>query len=156
MAGTRSWRQRCGHGAGACAELSVVPLLPPAWVPLAALHLPSQPPTAYASPATPPQYELLRYAHPDADLASTDLQALQGGAPPPPDGQGPLLGLRLAFTLPASCYATMLIRELTKQPTSVAHHKGMSAAAGAAVTEAGATEAGAAAAGAVGKAEEQG
>lgn len=84
----------------------------------------------------PLQYELLRYAHPDADLAGTELQALQGGVPPPPDGEGPHLGLRLAFTLPASCYATMLIRELTKQPTSVAHHKGMSAAAGAAAGEA--------------------
>ncbi len=36
---------------------------------------------------------------------------------------GRLLGLRLSFTLPASCYATMLIRELTKQPTGAEHHK---------------------------------
>lgn len=88
-------------------------------------------------PITAPllQYELVRYRHPDADLATTDLQALQGAAaaaPVPPgddgggeEGEGRLLGLRLAFTLPASCYATMLIRELTKQPTSVAHHKAL-------------------------------
>lgn len=55
---------------------------------------------------------------------------LQGHQLPPavaPDDAegGRLLGLRLAFTLPASCYATMLIRELTKQPTGAEHHKAM-------------------------------
>ena len=33
----------------------------------------------------------------------------------PPAGR--FLGLRLSFFLPSSCYATMLIRELTKKPT---------------------------------------
>lgn len=78
----------------------------------------------------PSQCQLLRYSHPDADLALTDLQALQGQQLPPAVGPddaegGRLLGLRLAFTLPASCYATMLIRELTKQPTGAEHHKAL-------------------------------
>jgi tRNA pseudouridine13 synthase len=93
------------------------------------------------------QYELIHYDNPDADLARTDLMELQGKQPPPPaapaaegEGQaageagasggaasgsasgGRYLGLRLAFTLPTACYATMLIRELTKQSTSVAYH----------------------------------
>ena len=99
------------------------------------------------SPALLPcvQYELIHYDNPDADLACTDLVELQGKQLPPPaapaavvpaaegEGQaageaggsgsaGRYLGLRLAFTLPTACYATMLIRELTKQCTSVAHH----------------------------------
>ena len=40
---------------------------------------------------------------------------------------GQHLALALSFTLPSSCYATMLIRELTKQATTVDHHKGMTA-----------------------------
>ncbi len=36
-----------------------------------------------------------------------------------------LLALSLKFQLPPSCYATMLIRELTKNCTSKAHHKAL-------------------------------
>jgi len=132
--------------------------------PLPRLFTPSSP---NPLPASCLQYKLLHYSHPDADLASTELQALQGKAPSAQvqravdaaaaaaaaglqqgaeaeaSGQGQMqegeqeqkqeqgpqageyLGLRLSFTLPASCYATMLIRELTKQPTSVAHHKAL-------------------------------
>ena len=36
-----------------------------------------------------------------------------------------LLALSLRFQLPPSCYATMLIRELTKNCTSKAHHKAL-------------------------------
>lgn len=39
-----------------------------------------------------------------------------------------LLGLQLSFTLPASCYATMLVRELTKASTSKAAHRALSEA----------------------------
>lgn len=51
--------------------------------------------------------------------------ALQRRSVPASQPDSAYLGLRLAFTLPTSCYATMLIRELTKQPTSVAHQKGL-------------------------------
>lgn len=37
------------------------------------------------------------------------------------------LALKLSFTLPASCYATMAIRELLKTSTSVAFHKTLNA-----------------------------
>jgi len=37
-----------------------------------------------------------------------------------------IMGVVLEFTLPSSCYATMLIRELTKSSTSKASHREMS------------------------------
>lgn len=78
--------------------------------------------------SSPLQYELVRYSHPDIDLASTDLMELRGEQLPAPisdKSSDCYLALRLAFTLPSSCYATMLIRELTKQPSSTAHHKAL-------------------------------
>ena len=42
---------------------------------------------------------------------------------------GPLLALALRFQLPSSCYATMLIRELTKQSTTKDFQVALSAAA---------------------------
>jgi tRNA(Glu) U13 pseudouridine synthase TruD len=56
---------------------------------------------------------------------------------------GPLMAVLLQFQLPSSCYATMMIRELTKESTSKEHHKAMTGAAAAAAAggEAGEEEA---------------
>lgn len=43
--------------------------------------------------------------------------------------EGELLALRIQVTLPSSTYATMLIRELTKQSTATAIHKARTLAA---------------------------
>ena len=53
-----------------------------------------------------------------------------GPADPPPVGPAsgaeaspsPLTALCLSFNLPKSCYATVFLRELTKQPMDKAHH----------------------------------
>lgn len=43
---------------------------------------------------------------------------------------GTLLALQLAFSLPPSTYATMLVRELTKQSTATAVHRAATQAGG--------------------------
>lgn len=47
-------------------------------------------------------------------------------------GSGPLLALDLSFDLPPSCYATMLVRELTKACTGKGAHAMLSAGVAAA------------------------
>ena len=43
-------------------------------------------------------------------------------------GDGKFLAVNLQFTLPPSAYATMLVRELTKESSSTAHHKSLNVA----------------------------
>jgi tRNA pseudouridine13 synthase len=93
-------------------------------------------------------FRLLRYSEPDCELTQTQLgsvlqaegrRPVASGVPPPAEqagfaggepveGEGLFLGLQLCFRLPPSCYATMLVRELLKESTASAHHKGLSAA----------------------------
>jgi tRNA(Glu) U13 pseudouridine synthase TruD len=97
-------------------------------------------------------WRLLRYSDPDDDsLTETDMDramgkgaggggggsAVGGGAgggagadgdAPAITGSGPLLALDLSFDLPPSCYATMLVRELTKACTGKGAHARLSAA----------------------------
>ncbi|KAK9818597.1 hypothetical protein WJX74_008127 [Apatococcus lobatus] len=78
------------------------------------------------------------YSQPDEDLLSKDNviqelptsnQAASTGAETVALEEAPFQALHLTFSLPSSCYATMLIRELTKQQTSVAAQKSHSKAA---------------------------
>eukprot|EP00879_Flechtneria_rotunda_P004747 GHRR01005016.1.p1 GENE.GHRR01005016.1~~GHRR01005016.1.p1 ORF type:complete len:819 (+),score=345.29 GHRR01005016.1:316-2772(+) len=75
----------------------------------------------------------------NSTAAGSDDSTIQNGpgnaAPPPASApeqttgnaiNRALVGVVLEFTLPASCYATMLIRELTKSSTSKASHKQLS------------------------------
>lgn len=57
------------------------------------------------------EWGFLRYADPNAPLKWEEQEP----------GNGPLAALRLEFTLRPSMYATMLVRELTKQPASQLH-----------------------------------
>ncbi|CAL8462051.1 g1582 [Coccomyxa elongata] len=78
-------------------------------------------------------WRLLRYSDPDAPLAHSTLDRLSGAPPPSvqpisPDekvGEGEKVALQLAFSLPSSTYATMLVRELMKTSTATAFHKSL-------------------------------
>ena len=72
------------------------------------------------------EYTVIAYGNKDTDLSRTDLDEIKGTAPLelPKEG-GKYLALRLAFSLPSSTYATMLIRELTKMPTNIDFFKGL-------------------------------
>ena len=82
------------------------------------------------------KWKFLRYEEDAADLVETDVELLEkagrtppGGPTPPPGGgvsegaPGAKLALQFQVTLPPSCYATMLIREMLKTSTSAAFHK---------------------------------
>ncbi len=56
--------------------------------------------------------------------------AAEHGNPTGVSSEAPLLALCLSFQLPSSCYATMLIRELTKQSTDKEFQSALSLAAG--------------------------
>ncbi|BDA41229.1 Multisubstrate pseudouridine synthase 7 [Coccomyxa sp. Obi] len=78
-------------------------------------------------------WRLLRYSDPDEPLAHSTLDRLAGVPPPSvqpisPDekvGEGEKVALQLAFSLPSSTYATMLVRELMKTSTATAFHKSL-------------------------------
>lgn len=65
------------------------------------------------------EYTILKYDDPCCELATTDLHQLNGLPGPHLPDDGKFTALRLAFSLPSSTYATMLIRELTKMNTQV-------------------------------------
>lgn len=59
-------------------------------------------------------WKVLRYDDPKQELVQTRLAELEARADPPATDSGKLLALQVDFTLPASTYATMAIRELTR------------------------------------------
>lgn len=92
-------------------------------------------------------WRFVPYCNPNADIDISDAdeadeqqlavtvtepappEAPAGEAEPEAAGGRQLRALALRFILPASAYATMLIRELTKEDSSTAHHRGLSAVA---------------------------
>ena len=75
-------------------------------------------------------WEAKRYEDPMAPLVATDLEKLEGGGGEGAAGvcaegcagAGSRQALVLSFSLPTAAYATMCLRELTKQTTNVAAH----------------------------------
>ena len=72
-------------------------------------------------------WRVLRYDDPHLPLAPTDLSVLRGEPEPEGVAGGERMAARLEFTLPASTYATMCLRELTKQSTELAHQNKLNA-----------------------------
>ena len=69
--------------------------------------------------------ERIRYTGDDEQLLVTDYDAAIGrtDATTAADATAPHTAVRLTFTMPRSCYATMLIRELTKVDSSSHAHR---------------------------------
>jgi tRNA pseudouridine13 synthase len=67
------------------------------------------------------EWRIERYDDPTEPLVQTDVARLRGEPPRPRKASGERTALIICFTLPASSYATMLIRELTKQKTDKEH-----------------------------------
>jgi tRNA pseudouridine13 synthase len=80
-------------------------------------------------------WRILRYSDPNAELARTELthvRARPGDALPPAGAEaespeGPLRALSLEFTLPPGTYATMLLREVTKESTETQYQAQLTA-----------------------------
>ena len=94
------------------------------------------------------EWSILRYSDPTAPLAPTDLTRMRSQPDPLGDPEGTRTAVRLEFTLPPSTYATMCLRELTKQSSELGHQLSLNeraapltAAAGAGGPEAGAMDA---------------
>ncbi|KAJ0726764.1 putative tRNA pseudouridine(13) synthase [Helianthus annuus] len=74
------------------------------------------------------EWELIKYKDVSIPLTRTDLDIVTKANKTQNEEavlQGEQLALKLSFTLAASCYATMAIRELLKTSTSVAFHKAL-------------------------------
>ncbi|KAL3916263.1 MAG: hypothetical protein SGPRY_006897, partial [Prymnesium sp.] len=69
------------------------------------------------------EYKVFRYNDHTVPLCQTDLAELRGAPDPVGDPSGKWVACRLQFVLPPSAYATMCLRELTKQPTDLAHQQ---------------------------------
>ena len=75
------------------------------------------------------EWEVLRYDDASLPLAATDLTDLRGEAAPKGTPDGKRTAVRLSFTLLPSSYATMCLRELTKQSTELGHQLALGVAA---------------------------
>ena len=76
-------------------------------------------------------WRILRYGEPNADLALTELTGVRGQPTKVSGEEGPLRAVMLEFTLPPGTYATMLLRELTKESTETQFQAQLTAAAAA-------------------------
>ena len=86
------------------------------------------------------EWDFIRYEDDAADLLQTDIELLKKAESAAkneantigygPENEGSKLALRFQVTLPPSCYATMLIREMLKTSTSAAFHAALNGGGG--------------------------
>ena len=81
------------------------------------------------------KWRILKYTDPNLPLAVTDLMTLRGEPEPEGTPGGTRTAVRLEFTLPSSTYATMCLRELTKQSTELSHQKKLNVTSGSAASD---------------------
>ena len=79
-------------------------------------------------------WRVMRYDDPNLPLAPTDLTLMRGEPLPEGVPDGRFTAARLEFTLPSSTYATMCLRELTKQSTELQHQNALNARSGGAAS----------------------
>lgn len=74
---------------------------------------------------TSPPRKMVKYSDPNANVCLTDLDRLKGADQDVKDDpNGAWAGVFVEFSLKPSCYATMMLRELTKQRSDVAFQAG--------------------------------
>lgn len=72
-------------------------------------------------------WEHIQYTDPDIPLTQSDEDRLMGfNAPASNDPNGKFHALKISWSLGTSCYATMALREITRQETSSWHQIGLS------------------------------
>ena len=96
------------------------------------------------------EWKILHYDDPQEDLSRNDLDVLENKPSRDEAASGSLKALQMAFSLPSSTYATMLLREVMKTSTSASFHRnkeiGTAAAAAATMATVGEAPSGEAAA----------
>jgi tRNA pseudouridine13 synthase len=78
------------------------------------------------------EWKATRYSDPNAELCETEMTLLRPSrlatTAVAPDADATKLALQLSFTLPPGSYATMLLREVTKESTETAFHSSLTGA----------------------------
>lgn len=69
------------------------------------------------------EWKILHYDDPQEDLSRNDLDVLENKPSRDEAASGSLKALQMAFSLPSSTYATMLLREVMKTSTSASFHR---------------------------------
>jgi tRNA pseudouridine13 synthase len=72
------------------------------------------------------QWRAIRYTDPEVALTQSDEDKILGQNPPAEDDpNGKFTAVQVEFELAASVYATMALREVTREETSTWHHAGL-------------------------------
>ncbi|XP_063933947.1 pseudouridylate synthase 7 homolog [Zophobas morio] len=71
-------------------------------------------------------WDFLKYSDRNEVLTLSDFEEFQGKTLPSGDTEGPYKAIRINFSLPSSCYASMALREIMKMDTTTAFNRDLS------------------------------